>query len=540
VNCLRLRGLAARRDGWAVRQIARQAARQARSSPPLQDRRIGSLVWDLALAWSELEESMGAAPGLCLVVRLALAVPRTGWLAPVPGCPTCGGPPCAGSGRELGGTDLAAPAAELPIDLVATLVDERIGLVGRCRSRAVDGAGPPSGEALVHALEAGGRRRREEWGLGCAETLREARTIAALEALERSCATPRGRTVERASGVELGDDALDPARLVLHGDHQYSRPGFPFAPYDAGEEREWTWAYSLALDRHQAVPADLVFYRGRRGLSRRRPLACNSSSGCAIGQGAGQAALNAVLEVLERDALLLTWYGRRAPCRLDPDRADDLRIPLLAAQLDACGYDVAVFDTTAADIGVPCVWAMAVNRSDGGLKTLSGAGCHPDPERAVLRALREVAGHLAPMRELAASVGRRVALRMLAGGPALRRPRDHVLLYGLPEAFDRLSFLFAGERSEMGPHQHFRRRGALVVSEPEAWAPAVYAAILRAGLDVLIADMTASDLRGLGLVAVRALVPGTLPMTFGAGLERTAGASRLAAAVGPLLPHPLG
>ena len=126
------------------------------------------------------------------------------------------------------------------------------------------------------------------------------------------------------------------------------------------------------------------------------------------------------------------------------------------------------------------------------------------------------------------------------GGRALRRPRDHVLLYGLPEAFDRLRFLFSGKRSELGPRQHFQSCGALVVDEPAAWAPAVYGAILGAGLDVLVADMTASDVRGLGLVAVRALVPGTLPMTFGGGLERTAGASRLEAPPGPLPPHPLG
>jgi ribosomal protein S12 methylthiotransferase accessory factor len=540
--CLRLRGLAARPDAWAARQVARQAASHARTCPPRHERRVGALVWDLALAWADLEAGMGCGPGLRLVVRLALpgAEPGAAWLAPVPGCPACGGPPGAGSGRELGAADLACRAdAPLPFALVEQLVGERAGLVARCRSRP-DAGGPPAAEALVNVPEAGGRRRRQEWGLGCADTAREARTVAALEAIERSCAAPRGRTILRAPAAELRDDAIDPALLVLHGDDQYARPGFPFAPLDPREEVEWTWAYSAARRRHVAVPADLVFYRGRRRPTGRRPLACSSSSGCAVGQGAGQAALHAVLEVLERDGLLLTWYGRRPPCRLDPDRAEDRRIPLLQAQLDARGYDVAVFDTTPPDIGIPCVWAMAVNRTDDGLKTLSGAGCHPDPERAVLRALREVSAHLGPMRALAAAAGPRAAPRLLEGGRALRRPRDHVLLYGLPEAFGRLRFLFESEPSGRSPRQHFRRRGAAVVTEPSEWAPAVQAAILGAGLDLLVADMTASDVRGLGLVAVRALVPGTLPMTFGGGLERTAGAPRLAAPPGPLLPHPLG
>jgi ribosomal protein S12 methylthiotransferase accessory factor len=533
VECLRLRRLAARSDGWAVRRIERLAALHARSSRAAYDPAVGSAVRDAVRAWTELDER----PGLRPVVRLPLreATPLTAWLAPVPGCPACGGPPGAGSGRELRGADLAAPQAPLPLDLVERLVDGRVGLVGGCRTR---GAVPATAEAVVHVPE--GRRRREEWGLGCAGGPREAAALAALEALERSCAAPRGRTVERASATELGDRAIDPRRLVLHSDEQYARPGFPFARAGAGEVQEWTWAYSLAEDRHVALPADLVFYRGRRRPPGRKPLACNSSSGCAIGSTAGQAALHALLEVLERDALLLTWYGRRPPCRLDLGRAEDRRIAALAAELDARGCDVAVFDTTPPEIGVPCVWAMAVSRSDtAGLRTLSGASCHPDPERAVLKALREVAGHLLPMRELAASAGSR-AQRLLAGGPALRRPRDHVLLYGLPEAFDRLRFLFEGDRSDLAPRRHFKRRGAEVVTEPAAWAPAVHAAVLRAGLDVLVADMTASDVRALGLVAVRVLVPGALPMTFGAGLERTAGASRLSAPPGPPLPHPLG
>jgi ribosomal protein S12 methylthiotransferase accessory factor len=544
-TCLELRRRAAHRHGGARQRIDRLAAGQARSSPVRYGRRVAALVLDLAQAWADLELAGPGHPALRLVLQLPLpdAGPRPGWLAPVPGCPACGGPPSAGCGRELGGAGLrAAVEADRPApDVAALLVDARLGVVCEARSLADDTTGPAA-EAYVASQDAlAERRRREEWGLGRADTPRDARAIAVLEALERYCCMPRGRVLERAPASDLEGAWLDPRRLVLHDDEQYARAGFPFEPFDAGVARDWTWAYSLGHGEHLAVPADLVFYR-RRWATRRpghpRPLAYNTSSGCAIGGTPAQAALHALLELLERDAFLLAWYGRASPAQLDLDAAEDLRIPVLRAQLAALGYEVFVFDVTPADIRVPCVWALAVSRG-AGLRTLSGAACHPDPERAVFRALREVAGSLGPMRDLFER-RRQDARRLLDDPSLLRRPADHVLLYGLPEAFDGLRHVFQGVRSALPVREHFRAAGAAVATTPERWAPAVHSAVLDAGLDVLIADMTASDLRAMGLVAVRALVPGTLPLTFGAGSERLAGAARLLARPARPPPHPLG
>src|SRR5262249_25298736 len=177
--------------------------------------------------------------------------------------------------------------------LSAVVTDAQVGLVGSVR--AISDEGPP-GLAVVQARvpvqpHTGGWRSDLQGAMGIAPTADEARAVAVFEALERYCCVPRGRRLDCASAEELGERHLDPRQLVLHADAQYGRPGFPYRPFDPSERRTWTWARSARLDAEVAVPADVVFYRLRRlsppGGRPVRPLAANSSSGCAIRRGAG-------------------------------------------------------------------------------------------------------------------------------------------------------------------------------------------------------------------------------------------------------------
>ena len=58
-------------------------------------------------------------------------------------------------------------------------------------------------------------------------------------------------------------------------------------------------------------------------------------------------------------------------------------------------------------------------------------------------------------------------------------------------------------------------------------SPPVVATLARTGREVIIVDITTPDVRAAGMVVVRALVTGLLPMHFGVGQERL-GSARLA------------
>lgn len=81
----------------------------------------------------------------------------------------------------------------------------------------------------------------------------------------------------------------------------------------------------------------------------------------------------------------------------------------------------------------------------GRFKTLSAAGCHPDPEKSIWSGLLEVAAGVQLVQERY-EAEREKALLLLEDSDKVREMHDHALLYALPEAFPRLRFLF--ERAE--------------------------------------------------------------------------------------------
>ncbi|MEU3727776.1 YcaO-like family protein, partial [Streptomyces sp. NPDC031705] len=124
--------------------------------------------------------------------------------------------------------------------------------------------------------------------------------------------------------------------------------------------------------------------------------------------------------------------------------------------------------------------------------------------------------------------------------PMLDRPElvvsldDHVGLNALPEAAPRLEFLFAdtpclsAARTWPGAPEPVDDLSALLTATVERLA--------AAGLEVVTVDQSEPGLRDrLGLHCVKAVVPGSLPMTFGHVNRRTRGLPRLLE-----VPHRLG
>jgi ribosomal protein S12 methylthiotransferase accessory factor len=210
---------------------------------------------------------------------------------------------------------------------------------------------------------------------------------------------------------------------------------------------QWTWGYSFARQAPILVPDTCVYYSAlHRTSAENRPFVYEISNGCALGSCLEEAILYGILEVAERDAFLMTWYGRMPVPRLDLGSAADRGIPLQAAAITAeTGYHVQVYDTTL-EQGIPCVWAIAISPADGDPnqpRMACAAGSHLDTERAVLNALSELGPIVV---DLVARFPQEAdqARRMVADPTLVSHMHDHTALYGAPEAFDRLDFLTTG------------------------------------------------------------------------------------------------
>jgi len=472
----------------------------------------------------------GGAPtltGRLVTVRLDTLATRVHQVLPDPRCPDCGRLPVDGADDAVltlarrpktGPGEFRAADLDQLGESLEHFVDSETGLVREVNHRhawSLPVAFAPLGWAGL---------RTADQGVGRTLDHRTSGHAAVLEALERyaGLAPGRRRTSVRARYRDIGDRALDPRRLGLPAPAQYAVTDYPFQPFTADLELDWVWGYSFAHRAPLLVPECFVYYGHTHRAATDRPLAYETSNGCALGSCLEEAILYGILEVAERDAFLMTWYCRMPGPRIAIGSARHRSLPLMVERVERLsGYQILAFDITL-EQGVPSVWAMAVDRRDDPErpKALCAAAAHLDPERACLAAI----GELVPMlddipRRYAASRDR--VSRMVADADQVRQMEDHCLLYGDPEAFDRLDFLLAS-----------------TVEQPLGLDPSAPQADLRddlttlidrylaSDLDVVVVDQTTPELAAAGLACVKTLIPGLLPMTFGHRNRRTHGLSR--------------
>ncbi|MGM0877780.1 MAG: TOMM precursor leader peptide-binding protein [Bacillota bacterium] len=345
---------------------------------------------------------------------------------------------------------------------------------------------------------------------------------AILEGLERSCGVaPRGkRTVVHDSFSNLKDQALNPVEVGVHAKKQYARPGFPFKQFNPDRPINWVWGYSFLQERPILVPELLAYY----SLGCGQGFVYETSNGCALGGSLEEAIFYGILEVVERDSFLMTWYAQLSLPRLDPYSANDQELELMVDRVRAvAGYDLYLFNSTM-EHGVPSVWAMAKNRKQKGLNIICAAGAHLDPVRAVKSAVHELAGMMLTLDEKFEE-NQEEYVRMFQDSSLVQKMDDHGMLYGLPQAEERLQFLLDDNRPLRTFDEEFKwkSRHADLTDDLQD----ILQVFRRLNLDVIVVDQSTSETIRNGLYCVKVLIPGMLPMTFGHHLTRVTGLERV-------------
>ncbi|MFF4079000.1 TOMM precursor leader peptide-binding protein [Streptomyces sp. NPDC001777] len=338
------------------------------------------------------------------------------------------------------------------------------------------------------------------------------RVLAHLEGLERYAGTTRRRGTSPVVGSyhELADHAVDPAACGLYAPETYASDPM-VSPFDPDRPIPWVWGHSLRDDRPVLVPARLAHYSA--GVEADN-FVFECSNGCATGGSLEEAILYGLLEIVERDAFLLAWYGRTPLTAIDLGAC---RSPAVRTMIDRAalhGYDVHAFDTRM-DLTVPVVTALAVRR-DGGYGTLSfAAAAGFDPEDTIGSALSEVLTYIP---HLPYQVAERHAelVAMERDFTLVRQLKDHAQLHGLP-AMTEHAREYLDPVAVRSPADTFadweplRPRTGDLLDDLNL----LVGRIAAAGHDVVAVDQTTPEQRRMGLHTVAALVPGLLPLDFG-------------------------
>ncbi|GCE29365.1 hypothetical protein KDA_48490 [Dictyobacter alpinus] len=335
-----------------------------------------------------------------------------------------------------------------------------------------------------------------------------------LEGLERYAwaRTRSEQTTIFESYDHLDHDALHPAETGLYQPAFYQTNVKYFTEFSTNMPIHWIWGYSFRKAQPLLVPEQLV--SPARHTEPRFVGA--TSSGCAIGGSVEEALLFGLFELVERDGLLLSWYTKTAPRRVNLWQCKDRQILHFLDRFEKSGYDLHLLDTRF-DRTIPSVTAIASLRTFSSenmkIAVSVGGGASLNPAKAVLAALAEagywignvhVDDYLDQMRELALNPHKVISVM------------DHGLVYGLPESAPKTHFLsqnpqvcsfeeYATELLEQCPQTLDLREDLLYCIQ----------SILAMGLDVIAVEIPGSEHERAGLKVCKVIVPGLLPIDFG-------------------------
>ncbi|WP_243355304.1 TOMM precursor leader peptide-binding protein [Bacillus litorisediminis] len=403
---------------------------------------------------------------------------------------------------------------ELKTVLIKDYLDYRTGIMnGRMQDFKL-----PFADVLVNMPLFGG----DEGVAGRSNSYEISELTAILEGLERySGIQPRGkRKVVRDSYYNLEDQALNPASVGLHEKDQYAHPHFPFKPFNPKEPMNWVWGYSFMQERPILIPELLAYY----SLGCGEGFVYETSNGCALGGSLEEAIFHAILEVVERDSFLLTWYARLPLQRLDLRSSNDKELQLMVDRVrEVTGYDLYFYNSTM-EHGIPSVWAVAKNRKSKGLNLICAAGANPDPVRAVKSSIYELAGMMF-RDDQKLEDNRQTYKGMLKDSFAVRTMEDHGMLYGLKEAEERLSFLLDEDRPLRTFAEEFKP--APKNADLKDDLQEILEKFRKLNLEVIVVDQSTPVTKRNGLFCVKVLIPGMLPMTFGHQFTRVKGLKRV-------------
>ncbi|MFN2397760.1 MAG: TOMM precursor leader peptide-binding protein [Gemmatimonadaceae bacterium] len=449
-------------------------------------------------------------------------------LVRLPWCTVCGGaagfgdqgPRHSNRGPRRGklqdqASDLSA--SREPADLreaLAGWVDNRTGIVQHLVINDPSPEQPQSlatTTAIIAAHAVPGHRAAEPLiGSGKHITKVGAMIGAAGEAIERySASIYRESDLLRASPVKLGRSAFDPVSLSLYLPEQYAQSGFSYDRFDAEKEISWTEGIWLDSGKKVFVPALPTYFNYR--APRTEQFCQVTSNGLAAGGSFEDAALRATMELIERDAFMMTWLQRRPPQRIEVGASSDLGEEVfdVLSELRELGMDTQLY-LMKGDVGISSVMCVAWGDGKNRPSATVALAAHFDPVEAVRKAILEQA-HIGPY----------IARLMADASQPIPRTADDVqtlidhALYYVPRrrlaAFDFI-------RTERGRPVPIARIKRTSLSGTEA----CIAALADGGFRVAVADVTAPDVELGPFRVARALGMHLQPIDFGHRQRRLA------------------
>jgi ribosomal protein S12 methylthiotransferase accessory factor len=369
---------------------------------------------------------------------------------------------------------------------------------------------------LCYDTQSFGRRS----GNASALTRHDAMMMAAGEVIERYSSGIFTRdNLVRASYNELAADgipATPPEDYAYYNREQFESEVRSTHPNALFFDREtpgwWQWGQSLVTGQQIMVPSIfcyLPFYlRGRPG-DETTFWDSQISTGLAAHGTLEMALLRGLYEVVERDAIMLTWHNRLPTTGLHLENATDPELLAVLANIPFSRKNCFVTNISL-DIGLTTCFGVYL--CDDGNKPYSvvAAACGLSPQKVAARCLKELILGYTGMTEYTLKPPASAHEKALLSGD-----------FSKCNTLDQHFTLFAGYdlRPEMAFISNQPARWANIGDLPDLSTGSVLGDLERAveavkacGLDVIGLDLTTEDVATVGFKVARVLVPGAQPL----------------------------
>jgi ribosomal protein S12 methylthiotransferase accessory factor len=323
------------------------------------------------------------------------------------------------------------------------------------------------------------------------------------EALERLCSgSHQEEQFVTATANELGVHALDLDSIPRASEKELAHPACPLVLPAKDQPIRWVRAMSLMDGEIVFVPAVMSFLYLRYSNPAER-ICLPISTGCAAHISLEKAILSAILEVVERDAISITWLQKLSLPQIDFDEIPANLQPYWSAlHRGATSIRSFFFDATT-DVGFPTVYGVQVCPANPRATTLISCSTALDPAEAVAKVVRDMA-HI------------RVAFRN-------RHP--------IPERWDDFTDIFHGAtfmaRAEQAHAFDFLlqsratrklsdlcRAAAVWQGNDQKKLAAVVQRLRSMRLNTYVVELSTDEALRAGMRAVRVIIPGLQPLSL--------------------------
>lgn len=357
-----------------------------------------------------------------------------------------------------------------------------------------------SGDLAGYGIPGGSRRVT---GSGAGLVYDDAFWAAVGEVVERYCLqTVHPEDLVVASWRELrerGEEAIAPQRWALFDPIQHESGQVTLPPFGEDTRVAWLKAQSLTRRLDCYVPACLVcFFMSR--LEGTKVLSPTFSTGAACAQTVPKAILKGICEVVERDAFTIIWRNQLSCARVEIDPKSAI-YNVVQERFLRPGLEYTLVQTTL-DLPIPSFFGILRNLRHDPPRILVGGACDPDPNRAALKTLLELAQSIQWTNHLGDQT-----FSAEKGFANVRTFEDRMRLYAYgnhPEAF---RFLL-----EQPKVVKLSSIPSADLGEDSANVGRCCDALAKRNIELIALDVTSADAADAGLSVIKVLSPECQPM----------------------------